>query len=119
LLLEHNADIFTQNKDGLTPLHRVFLIHPVSECNRRPEAIRLLLEHGTNLNAQNNRHQTPLHLAVSSTLPSSPTLELARILLVHGADVNSEDEKGKTPLQVALASGETEMVQLLSEYRYK
>jgi ankyrin repeat protein len=119
VLLEHNVDIFTQNKDGLTPLHSVFLIHPVSECNRRPAAIQLLLEHGTNPNAQNNRHKTPLHLAASSTLPSPPTHELARILLAHGADVESEDKEGKTPLQVALASGETEMVQLLSEYRSK
>jgi ankyrin repeat protein len=114
VLLEHNADIFTQNKDGLTPFHRVFLIHPVSESNRRPEAIQLLLERGTNPNTQNNQHQTPLHLAASSTLPLSPTLKLARILLAHGADIDSKDSNGKTPLQVALASGETEW---LSCYR--
>ena len=117
MLLEHDADISTQDKDGSTPLHRVFIYGPISESNRRPETVRLLLERGTNPNAQNNDHDTPLHLAASGF--SSQVLELVRILLAHGADVDLEDERGKTPLQVALARGNTEMSQLLSEYRSK
>ena len=122
MLLENDADINFQDKDGMTSLHRMFLIPTLSEGDRRPQVVRFLLERGTNPHARDNKGRTPLHVA---SLPSkfyytrmlSLRLEIAPILLAHGADIDSEDEEGRTPLQVALASGETEMAQLLSEYR--
>jgi ankyrin repeat protein len=118
VLLMHKADANSRNEDGLTPMHRACAYGSYSDS-----LVRLLLEHGGDPNARDNNGRTPLHLTSSppaysykrdSSLPVR--LEIAPILLAHGADIDAEDEEGRTPLQVALASGETEMVRLLSEY---
>jgi len=111
VLLEHNADVNSRDKDGLTPLHKaVFSDNSKGDC-----IVRLLLEHGANPNARDNKCRTPMHL-VSQRLVSSLWLEVARILLAHGTDVDAESEEGMTPFQVASASGQAEIAQLLLEY---
>ena len=122
VLLDHNADVNSQDEDGWTPLHRIFLGSRVE--GDYSQVVRLLLEHGANPNARDNQRRTPLHLASSSEwemfsseyLVPSWRLEVTRILLTHGADVKAKDEEGRTPMQVALAKGQSELVQLLSEY---
>ena len=121
VLLEHNADANSQDKDGLTPMHGAFWYGmSLSFGNSRgdyPQIVRLLLERGANPNARDHKLRTPLHLLLSSGGASSSLLEITRILLAHGADVDAEDSERQTPFQ--LASGQTEIVQLLSEYRSK
>jgi ankyrin repeat protein len=119
VLLEHNADIHTEDKAGLTPLHKVSSFSGEPE---HPQVVRLLLENGANPNARDNKRRTPLHV-VSSRSPhlsyprSAPVrLEIVRILLAHGADVDAKDKARRTPLQVALAEGQDDVAQLLTEY---
>jgi ankyrin repeat protein len=115
LLLKHNADVNSQDKDGLTAMHWIFTFLRDSSKGEFPQIVRLLLKHGANPNVRNNNRRTPLHLVSSWSLVSL-RLEVARMLLAHGADVGAVDEEGQTPLQDALASGQTEMAQLFSEY---
>ena len=115
VLLGHNLDVNSQDRDGFTPMHRIFLAGGFK--GDYPQIVRLLLEHGANPNAQDVECRTPLHLASSSgRLSLSMRLEIARILLAHGAHVDAGDATGRTPLQIALASGYDEMVRVLSEY---
>ena len=115
MLLEHKADVNTYDTNGLAPIHKVLLEgNPKGEY---PQILQLLLEYGANPNAQDKQGETPLHLVSSSR--SSVLLEMARILLAHGADVDAKDVKEKTPMQLAVASDRAEMIQLLSENRFK
>ena len=111
ILLDSDADANFRDVFGRTLIHQACAedFYTVS---------RLLLEHGADPNARDNNGRTPLHL-ISSPPGSSSRLEIAPILLAHGAIVDAEDDEGRTPLQVALTSGQTEMAQLLSEYRSK
>ncbi|KAI9442915.1 ankyrin repeat-containing domain protein [Lactarius indigo] len=114
---EYDADVNSQDEDGLTPIHGLLLWAATLYCSSQsdhPQIVRLLLEHGANPNIRDNRDRTPLHLVSSSHLELSLRLEITRTLLAYGADVDAEDETGRTPLKVALAWGKDEIVQLLS-----
>ena len=117
VLLENDADVNFRDKDGLTLIHKA-----CASGSYNDSLVRLFLKHGADPNARDSNGRTPLR-HISSPPKYSPDrvlslrLKIARILLAHGADVDSEDDEGRTLLQVALASGQTEMAQLLSEYR--
>ena len=61
MLLEHSADVNSQDKDGLTPLHDT--IWGSGSKGDYPHIVRLILERGTDMNARDTYHQTLLHIA--------------------------------------------------------
>ena len=88
LLLEHNADVNVEDKDGYTPLHW---------CVRdgKENLGRLFLEHNADVNMKDYSGYTPLHWCAGEG-----TENLCRLLLEHNADVNMKDFSGYTPLQL-------------------
>ncbi|KAN0139167.1 Ankyrin repeat-containing domain protein [Lactarius tabidus] len=91
ILLEHNADINSQNIHGDIPLYWV-----VSGCGFKGNF------HGADPNICNNNHTTPLHEASSHGL-----LEASPLLLSYRAKVDDKDGEGKTPLQRAASEDTT------------
>ncbi|KAH9024225.1 hypothetical protein EDB85DRAFT_1894446 [Lactarius pseudohatsudake] len=122
VLLDHNADVNSQDNNGSTPMHKACSY--LDSKGDYPQIVRLLLEHGANPNARDNKRRTPSHVVSLSGLVSSLRLEVAHILLAHGADVGAEDEEGMTPSQVASTYGDDKLARLLSvetlaQYRVK
>ena len=89
LLLDHNADVNIQDKDGRTPLHW---------CAREgnENLCRLLLEHNADVNIQEKHGFTALHWCAFRGYEN-----LFRLLLERNADVNIQDKDGSTPLHLS------------------
>lgn len=104
-LLEKNAAVDAQDKDGDTPLHLA--------CRRNQVAgIKLLLQTGAGVNITNNYRSTPLTLACQW----QPT-EIVQLLLEAGADYNAKDADGDTPLILASRCGTAKMVKAILDYK--
>jgi hypothetical protein len=88
LLLEHNAEVNTQDDEGWGSLHAVAL-------NRTPEIARLLVQKRADVNLRNGDGNTPLHLAVARL--NKPMVEF---LLAHGADFSVTNQAGWTAMDV-------------------
>jgi ankyrin repeat protein len=58
-LIEHGADVTTQNNNGWTPLHFAADSYGSDNVN----LVRFLVEHGADVMAQVNNGLTPLHWA--------------------------------------------------------
>jgi ankyrin repeat protein len=135
VLLELGADVTTQNKYGLTPLHltsqaevgQILLERranvvaqsdsgwtPLHMVSRRghAEVASVLLKYGGDVSIQNDRGLTPLLLA-----SRRGTVEVTRMLLEHGADVKVHEEDLSTPLHLASLRGHAEVSRMLLEYR--
>ena len=80
VLIEHNADINSQNTVGETPLYTAIL-HYYPE-GAIVDVVQRLLELGADANACDHDQSTPLHQASSEGF-----LEAARVLLSYGAVV--------------------------------
>jgi ankyrin repeat protein len=87
MLIEHGAEVTSQNKVGSNPLHLVStpLYWTPESLQRYAEVAQILLEHGADVTAQNKRGLTPLFLA-------SQCAEVARVLLQHSADPETHDD---------------------------
>ena len=104
-LLDHGADINAQNDSGWTPL--IFAVYW-----GHVEFARMLLKCGARINATGDPHiRTPLHWAVAQR-----RIQAIRLLLEYGANINAHDKSGRTPFQYGSASGEHEIMELLSKY---
>jgi ankyrin repeat protein len=142
MLIEHNANVNSKDRQGLTPLHMASL------CEGHSGIVRMLIEHNANVDAKDKWGNTPLHCAISFR-----HLDSARILLEHNANVNvrdsprrftawhklsalskkyskrsrslleqsanAEDKLGRTPLDMALQVGFDVLVELLREHGAK
>jgi ankyrin repeat protein len=134
VLLEHGADVTTQDVDMLTPLH-------LASGRGHVDVARVLLEHDANANAHDAEGWTALHHASRSgfmdvTLllldrdanarakdvdESSPLrlasahgqVDIARVLIKHGADVTAQDAEMSTPLHLASGRGHVDIVRVL------
>src|SRR6266702_3947949 len=107
LLLEHGADVNSQDRYNVTPLH-------VASCKDLFELARMFLDHGANPNSKGNKGQTPLHSLVKHSRNfSSSGLGLAQLLLKHGADVNAQDKNNVTRLHLASHEGQFEIARML------
>ena len=88
-LVEHGADVMSQDRYGRTPLHEA------SKAGKL-EAVQFLIDHGSLVMAQADDGSTPLHEA-----STSGNVEIARFLVEHGADPTVQDKNGSTPLHNA------------------
>ncbi|KAN0137681.1 Ankyrin repeat-containing domain protein [Lactarius tabidus] len=140
MLLEHNAEVDSQNSHGSTPLLlaselgspdlvQLFLDHnaDVHVCDAygdtllhcaaiagRLEISRLLLKLDVEVNSRNNEGSTPLHLASAGYEAGNP--DIVRLFLEHGADAQARNLSGKTASEVARGRNRQEIVQLLSQH---
>ena len=103
LILERDADVTAQDKDGSTPLH-------LASMRGQLKIAGMLIEHGANVTAQDKDRLTPLHLA--STWGQ---LEVAGMLIEHGADIAAQDGNRSTPLHLASQEGQLEVAGMLIE----
>ncbi len=104
LLLEHGADVQTQNRRGATALHYACDPRPNSGGVWNPEAqaalIELLIRHGANVNVADKGKATALHRAVRARSAAA-----VRCLLENGARVDVGLGKlGSLPLHLAVQS---------------
>jgi ankyrin repeat protein len=107
MLIERDADVSAQDKEGRTHLHLV------SRNWRQLEVARMLIERGADVAAQNKEGQTPLHLA-----SQEGRLGVARTLTEHGVDMSAQDKDGQTPLHLMNwypVSGHREVARMLVE----
>jgi ankyrin repeat protein len=111
LLLDHNADVNSQDKGGDTPLSITIFLPAYAEEERGVDVVRRLLEHGADPNTCLRKQWTYIHQA-----SSHGWLEVTRLLLIYGAKVDGKDNEGKTPHQVASENGHHEIAKLLSEH---
>ena len=112
VLLEHNADINSQNYSGETPLCGAFAMYNGTEWEGKvAKVVCHLLAHEADPNIRKHSDlSTALHLA-----SSRGWLEVARLLLSYGAKVDGKDGWAKTPFQWAASKGHVEMTKLLLE----
>lgn len=102
ILLENNATIESQNKDGRTALH-------LAAERGHTHVCRLLLNRGANKEARGNDGETPLLLAAQHN-----HWAVCSILLDRGADVETQCKCSNTrPLLVAVQRGHSEVCRLL------
>ncbi len=90
LLVEHGADVRTQNWRKLTPLHRAVRAG-------RVRYVEFLLDQGADVNAADVAGDTPLRRAVTM----KDRMDVARTLIEWGANVNAVNKRGKSVLDCA------------------
>jgi len=101
LLLDHNADVSSKDKNGATPLH--------STATWGSEAAAgLLLRYNADVSAKEKYGQTPLHNAATYGEEL-----VAELLLQNNADVSAKDRFGRTPLHNAVRYDRVLVVELL------
>lgn len=116
LLLEHDADVNVQNRDGDTPLcvaarygHVVVMQELLkSHAGMRErtlanaaggghaQATELLLERGADVTLTDDLGQTALHKAARQH--GKEVAQVVRLLLQYKADVNARDKRGQSSL---------------------
>ena len=109
LLMEHGADINTQDRDNITPLHAASYLGKV-------EMLWLLLWRGAKANSDASAilGQTLLH-RVASGICGFGYIDalITELLLEHGADVSAQDKENTTPLHLASYFGSVAMSRVL------
>ena len=63
LLIDHGADVTSQDETRSTPLH-------LAAYCRSADTVRLLIEHNADVTARDRSNRTPLHLALSKVRSS-------------------------------------------------
>ena len=111
LLLEHGANVRTQNKNGQTLLH-------LASQHGNSGVVALLLKSDMNVDAMDNDNITPLHLTLlaqrcGSSYFQSQTTKTVQLLLENGASVHVGNKKGQTLLHLASQRGQSDIVLLL------
>ncbi|KAK4780933.1 hypothetical protein SAY87_017039 [Trapa incisa] len=140
VLLKHDMDINSVDKNGLTALHIAItskkqaimnyllresadpfvqdkdgatLLHYAVQTSSS-QAIKILLLYNVDINLQDNDGWTPLHLAVQTR-----RTDVVRLLLIKGADTSIRNQEGLTPLELCLYSGRDsttyELIKLLNQ----
>lgn len=92
-LLEHGADIDTQDDEGYTPLL-------TAVKTRYTELTRFLIQQGADVNRADRDGWTPLMYAAWRDSP-----EIVGMLLAKGAKIEAANQQGLTPLCIAAQHG--------------
>ncbi|MFH4982866.1 hypothetical protein AB6A40_009575 [Gnathostoma spinigerum] len=103
LLIENNANVQAQAKNGLTPMH---LCAQEDHVNVAEELVR----HGASIDSQTKAGYTPLHVACHFG-----QLNMVRFLIQNGAPVASVTRASYTPLHQAAQQGHNTVVRYLLE----
>jgi ankyrin repeat protein len=93
LLMEHGADVDSEDCDGRPPLH--FAIN--SKMNGATEAMQLLVDHNADINMADANGNTALHLAAVSK-----KITRVNLLIRGGADVCMRNRAGKSALHFVM-----------------
>jgi len=101
VLLDHGADVNSQDDEGAAPLHYASGAGYEQLCD-------ILLRHGADANMQEKKGYTALHYAAAAGKE-----RVASVLLYHGAKINVKQEKGWTPLVIAQSSGHDAVADVL------
>ncbi|MCP3660605.1 MAG: hypothetical protein GY830_09960 [Bacteroidetes bacterium] len=93
-LLKYGAQINTENKNKLTPIHYAAQYNDFSELE-----VLLKTKQGKELiNSKTKKTEsTPLHYAAKNN-----TAEVIQLLIDYDAKINLKDKKGRTPLHIAI-----------------
>ncbi|WP_265034942.1 MULTISPECIES: ankyrin repeat domain-containing protein [unclassified Wolbachia] len=103
-ILEDGENIYAQDENGLTLLHR-------AAANNNEESVKCLVERGAKVDVQDKDGLTPLHYATAYGY-----VEITEYLVESGANVNAQDKDGHTPLYFAVANDNKELAKLLIKY---
>ncbi|KAH8983535.1 ankyrin repeat-containing domain protein [Lactarius akahatsu] len=109
LLVEHGADVNTQNKRCATLLH-------IAASKLNLESVRVFLDLGARANVKDSRSQTPLHKVLLSKHHRKDRLGIALLLIEGGANVNARDKNHETPLHLASYFLEPKSVRILLDH---
>ncbi|XP_061086280.1 poly [ADP-ribose] polymerase tankyrase-2 isoform X1 [Conger conger] len=90
-LLQHGAEVNSQDKGGLIPLHNAASYGHV-------EVAALLIKYSACVNATDKWAFTPLHEAAQKG-----RTQLCALLLAHGADPSLPNQEGQSPLDLVTA----------------
>uniref|UniRef100_A0A8C9SL90 Poly [ADP-ribose] polymerase n=1 Tax=Scleropages formosus TaxID=113540 RepID=A0A8C9SL90_SCLFO len=90
-LLQHNAEVNSQDKGGLIPLHNAASYGHV-------DVAALLIKYNACVNATDKWAFTPLHEAAQKG-----RTQLCALLLAHGADPTLRNQEGQSPLDLVTA----------------
>lgn len=104
VLLNHNADVEIEDKDGDRAVHH-------AAFGDEPGVITLLAKASADLNARNKRRQTALHIAINKG-----HFNVVRTLLELNCHPSLQDTEGDTPLHDAISKEQDEMLSCLLDY---
>ena len=104
ILLDHGADLHSQQLSGATALHLA------AGRSRNPEAVRLLLARGAKVDALNRLRMTPLINAAAVGQK-----EIVSLLLAAGADPKHRDTLGRDARSLAEKGGHADVAALFSQ----
>lgn len=90
-MLENGAEVNSQDKGGLIPLHN-------ASSYGHLDIAALLIKHNTIVNATDRWGFTPLHEAAQKG-----RTQLCALLLAHGADAYMKNQERQTPIELASA----------------
>jgi hypothetical protein len=108
-LIEYGASTTCVDKQGMTPLHAVYLAPSSSQV----QCGRLLVDSGADVNALDAWKRTPIRIAAGF---NNTSLEFLNMLIQKGADINCRDIYGQNALLKSI-QGKKEATQLLLYHR--
>ena len=142
ILIEHGANVYLQDRDGLSAVH--YAVRGSQACeilsclmengadvdvktfdNCTPlmiaaqrgdtKVVTFLIEQGAMVNLQDKDGNAAVHYAIQENSGSHESNEVLDYLIQNGADVNAQSNEGRTPLMKAIELAEVTKATFLIE----